>query len=85
MSDERKGIKIDGKINLEWMGEALKEYLESRKAPKNGEAPSHSFSTEPLVFKKYIETTIEEKIRAPLHCSYCDYTPCRCKKEEYDK
>lgn len=75
------------KINLEWVGEAIGEYLEKRQAPKNEEGAQHSSSTEQDRYKWMTDKEIhEEKFKASsLHCSHCDYTPCRCKNEDYEK
>lgn len=56
------------------------------KAPKNEDAPNAP-STEQDRHKWMTDKEIhEEKFRANSpHCSYCDYTPCRCKNEDYEK
>ena len=53
------------------------------KAPKNEEAPT-SIPTDP--HKWMTDKEIHEEIfLGSRYCSYCDYTPCRCKKEKEDK
>jgi hypothetical protein len=51
------------------------------KAVKKEDAPNHT-STDPHQWMTEKEI-YEEKFRANSpHCSYCDYTPCRCSKEK---
>lgn len=51
---------------------------------KSEEAPT-SISTDPHVWMTEKEIHEEKFWGSRQHCSYCDYTPCRCKNEDYGK
>lgn len=86
--EEIEGAPEASGIPMDELWELLMSISEDEYAPKNEEAPSistdpHQWMTDKEIHEEKV--TNEQKFLGSRYCSYCDYTPCRCKNEEYGK